>query len=71
MKGHLQISPQEALDTLTVVPLIAGRPNAADILGCSEKTARRRAESGQIPTLKIGRRVMVSTDVLRKMLAGE
>lgn len=64
------ISPQEALDTLTVVPLVSGEPSAASILGVSTKTARRLYWSGALPALSFGRKLMVPTAALRAILDG-
>lgn len=41
---------------------------AGVILGISRATAYEAAQSGQIPTLRIGRRLLVPTHALRRML---
>ena len=41
---------------------------AAPILGISRSSAYDAAHSGQIPTLRIGRRLLVPTHTLRQML---
>jgi excisionase family DNA binding protein len=44
---------------------------AATLLGCSAETVRRRVRDGTIPSVKIGRKVLISRDVLHRLLAGE
>lgn len=43
-------------------------PQAAGILGISVKSAFRGIEAGEIPHLRVGRRILVPTAGLRKML---
>jgi excisionase family DNA binding protein len=44
---------------------------AATLLGCSAETVRRRVRDGTIPSVKIGRKVLISREVLRRLLLGE
>jgi excisionase family DNA binding protein len=41
----------------------------ADVLGVSYRTVRRYAANGELPTLRIGRRVLVSRRVVEAWLA--
>ena len=44
------------------------KPDAADVLGISKDLAYEMAKSGEIPTIRLGRRVMVPVPALRRML---
>ena len=44
---------------------------AAKKLGISRNTCYEAAKQGQIPTIKIGKRILVPMAALDKMLAGE
>jgi excisionase family DNA binding protein len=44
---------------------------AAVLLGCSIETVRRRVRDGRIPSVKIGRKVLISREILQRLLAGE
>jgi excisionase family DNA binding protein len=44
---------------------------AAALLGCSAETVRRRVRDGTIPSVKIGRKVLISKEVLNRLLVGE
>jgi excisionase family DNA binding protein len=46
-------------------------PDAAKALGISKNHAYAAAKSGEIPVIRIGRRIRVSIAVLDKMLSGE
>jgi hypothetical protein len=67
------ISIREAVENQTVVRLVAAppEPSACAALGISERHARALAKSGAIPSMKIGKRIMVPTSWLRSVLAGE
>jgi excisionase family DNA binding protein len=41
----------------------------APVLGISRDTAYKGARSGDIPTIRVGRRLLVPTAALRRMLA--
>ena len=43
-------------------------PDAAELLGVSKDAAYRAAASGQIPTLRLGRRLLVPVPKLLEML---
>lgn len=43
-------------------------PEAGRFLGLAKASAYEAAERGQIPTLRIGRRLLVPTAALRRML---
>jgi excisionase family DNA binding protein len=44
--------------------------NAAKILGISRNTAYEAARTGELPTIKIGRRVLVPRAALERLLDG-
>jgi excisionase family DNA binding protein len=44
---------------------------AAVVLGCSVETVRRRVRDGTIPAVKIGRKVLISKEILSRLLLGE
>lgn len=44
------------------------RPDAADVLGISRDLAYAMAKSGDLPTIRLGRRLVVPVPALRKML---
>jgi excisionase family DNA binding protein len=44
------------------------KPDAADVLGVSRDLAYAMARSGELPTIRLGRRVMVPVPELRRML---
>ena len=44
------------------------KPDAADVLGCSRNLAYRMAERGEIPTIRLGSRVVVPVPALLRML---
>lgn len=54
---------RKQLDQLTVTIDVAGK-----VLGLGRNSAYAAAQSGQIPTLRIGRRILVPTAPLRRML---
>ena len=45
-------------------------PEAADLLGLSESATYEAAARGEIPAVKIGRRVLVIRDPLMALLSG-
>jgi excisionase family DNA binding protein len=46
-------------------------PEAAKVLGIARSTAFRAARSGEIPTIKIGKRMLVPVAALERVLSGE
>jgi excisionase family DNA binding protein len=42
---------------------------AGELLGISRRSAYRAAATGQLPTLRLGRRILVPTAALHRMLA--
>ncbi len=44
------------------------RPDAAGVLGISRDLAYGMAQRGELPTIRLGRRVVVAVPVLRRML---
>lgn len=46
-------------------------PEAGDLLGISRNGAYEAARRGEIPTIKIGKRLLVPKAAFDKMLAGE
>jgi DNA binding domain, excisionase family len=45
-------------------------PEAAKVLGIGRGTAYEAARSGQLPTIRVGNRLLVPREALSKMLAG-
>ncbi len=45
-------------------------PETADLLGLSESATYEAAARGEIPAVKIGRRVLVIRDLLMALLSG-
>ncbi len=43
-------------------------PDAADFINMSEKTIRRRIDDGQLPVHRIGNRIRIDQDELRRFL---
>lgn len=73
---HVQHTPRPTtlsdLRDLPAVPLVSEtKPNAAGALGISFWGAYDLARRGDIPTLKVGRRKLVSVPALLKMLGAE
>ena len=56
--------PRKTSETLTV-------PEAAAVLGISRDSAYRAAARGEVPTVRIGRRLLVPRHQLARMLGGE
>jgi excisionase family DNA binding protein len=52
-------------------PATISVPEAGRILGVSRKTAYVAAANGDIPTIRIGGRILVPTQRLAALLAGE
>jgi excisionase family DNA binding protein len=46
-------------------------PEVAQMLGCSRSSVYRWASEGEIPTIRIGRRVLVPREALEQLLGGE
>jgi hypothetical protein len=61
-------APQRALPDPEVVPVMDLWPDVGEILGLSRQSTYGAARRGEIPTLIIGRRKVVPTAVLRRML---
>lgn len=49
-------------------PTLAVWPDTGQILGLSKASAYAAAASGEIPTIRVGRRLLVPTAALRRML---
>lgn len=45
-------------------------PEAGKLLGLSRGSAYQAARRGDLPTLRVGRRLLVPTDALRALLTG-
>ena len=58
-------SPRKSSDALTITVEAAGKK-----LGISRGAAYEAARSGQIPTLRIGRRVLVPSAAFDRLLQG-
>jgi len=61
---------QKSLDSPPGAGRLLTLPEAASLLRVSEDTARAWSRSGQIPTVRIGRRVRVPSDALEALLHG-
>lgn len=46
-------------------------PDAAQILGIGRNVAYDGAKSGQIPTIRIGKRILVSRTAINRLLSGD
>lgn len=46
-------------------------PEAAKVLGVGRSAAYEAARTGQIPTIKIGKRILVPVTALERLLAGD
>ena len=57
-------SSQELLDREVTVSV----PEAASILGISRQLGYRLVSVGEIPSIKVGQRIVVPTELLRAML---
>lgn len=64
---------RETVEGDVLVPLIGAPPalSAQAAFGISDRQARRLAKAGRIPTLKPGKRLMVPTAFVRRVLDGE
>lgn len=49
-------------------PTLTVWPEAGQILGLSKASAYHAAQTGEIPTIRIGRRLVVPTAALRRLL---
>lgn len=54
---------------LNIEPRTISVPDAGRILGLSRNSAYEAARRGELPTLKIGKRIFVVRDALERMLA--
>jgi len=62
----------DALREEVTVPLWSpDRPCYAGAVGCGRWTAYEDARTGRVPTIKVGRRVLVPTPALLRMLGAE
>ena len=69
-------NPPKPLEVSTVSPELEGRATitideTAKILGICRNAAYEAAHQGQIPVIRIGRRMLVPRLALEKMLRGE
>ena len=51
-------------------PLSVGFTRASELVGISKNSLRRMAKSGQIRTVRLGRRRVVAYESLRDLIAG-
>ena len=56
------------IPTASERPTLTVWPEAAAILGLCKASAYAAAERGEIPTIRVGRRLLVPTAALRRML---
>ena len=61
----------EALESQTVQPKAISVQEAGKLLGISKNHAYTAAQDGVIPTIRIGRRLVVPMAALDKMLNGD
>lgn len=52
-------------------PLLVDAPEAARLLGVSQRTVWTYANTGRIPTIRFGKRVKFSVEALRAWIAAE
>lgn len=66
---HLSVTStaQTSLDSIRHLAVVT-IPEAGAVLGLSKSAAYRAAEAGQLPTLRLGRRLMVPVPKLLMML---
>lgn len=67
MAEHNQIkhaSPRRRQETFSV-------PDAGEILGISRSSAFQAAASGELPVIRIGKRLLVPRAALERMLGGQ
>lgn len=55
----------------TAVPIVLDVPAAGRLLGLGKNAAYQAIAAGELPSLRIGRRVLVPRDRLRALLEGE
>ena len=53
------------------VPIVLDVPAAGRLLGLGKNATYQAIATGELPSLRIGRRLLVSRDRLRAMLEGE
>ena len=69
---HPDTAPTLDLEWLKLAPCAAiTRPQAAQVLGVDERTVSRAVDSGQIPSLQIGRRVLIPRLPLLRLLGAD
>jgi excisionase family DNA binding protein len=56
-------------EVVELPPLAVDAPGAAKLLGLCETTIRQKAKSGEIPSKRIGTRLIFPVDALKKWLA--
>lgn len=74
IKGPVELPDPNEQPTLPVFPdpneqpTLPVYPDTARILGVSKASAYAAAARGEIPTIRVGRRLLVPTAALRRML---
>jgi len=63
-------APAPADDPFAGLPLLIAVPKAAELLGISRASAYRLADSGELPSRRLGGRVYVVTAKLRSLVNG-
>jgi excisionase family DNA binding protein len=58
-----RVKPKEKCRTMSI-------DQAAQILGLGRSTAYRYVESGEIPSIRIGNRVLITDTIIERLLAG-
>jgi hypothetical protein len=70
-----ELPERPARDVLTIDELreraVVGVPTGGAVLGLSRSASYRAAERGEIPTIRLGRRLVVPVPRLLAMLEGE
>lgn len=61
---------EEQMSTAPAPPVTISIPEAARLLGISRKLAYDAAASGDIPSIRIGKRILVPTERLTALLDG-
>ena len=65
---HVTDPPAAPPPDLDQLPLTCSVPVAAKLLGIGRATAYKAAAEGSLPSIRVGRRIVVPTAALRRML---
>ena len=71
LRGDLDAAPKHADEEDAHSTLTLTTPEAAELLGISLSKAYEAARLGQIPTIRVGTRILVSCRRLEEMVNGQ